>query len=150
MKATLPLAFLALTSCATVDPQFLAPAQGYDSNPPRDAIVGMWQKTILGSTMSLLFSSDGTGLQRTYNRDNTFSAETRNATNNKNFPVTWTYDGGGWWTATYHLGAMNAADAKVRFRMTHPVEPSGKRRLFLVGGFNSQSEDTHAEYFRID
>jgi hypothetical protein len=111
-----------LTSCATLDGP---PASGYDANPPSDAIVGMWTHNSYTTgekfTNSLLFNSDGTGISRG---------------NLQNFPLTWKYDGDGWWTVT-------KGDHTIRYRVTPALAAGGGRALYMI------VSDLHWKYTRM-
>jgi hypothetical protein len=116
---------LFLTSCATMNER---PAGGFDANPPRDAVVGMWTHSgHLGEkfTTSRLFNSDGTGLVR-------WSGD-----QDRSHSFTWRYDGRGMWTAYEQDGTIH-----LRFRITPAPSAGGSRFLFLVGSTAWRSVDT--------
>lgn len=129
-----------LVSCDTIspaDPRFAAPPQGYDPNPPKDAIVGMWHRaTDIGDgskvVASWLFKPDGSGLVKVKMTgfDTSSVSGIAQEVNDKVYQFTWKYDGGGWWTADMP-SASGYANTHPRYRMT--ADPgSGHRSLYVI------------------
>lgn len=128
-------AFLALmlTSCSTPNQPIASNAHlavSYDPNPAAGAIVGMWTNSYTSRdgarlVTSQFFKSDGTGMNR-----NSSDKEI-------NFPFTWKYDGGGWWTQFPDLDRSQSN----RFRVSPPSPVDGSRTLFNVFRTDSPGMD---------
>lgn len=99
------------------------PAEGYDLNPEPNAIVGMWTNTINTDSeklvSSMLFKSDGTGLYRS------------NQTKEENIPLTWKYEGNGYWMMSYFDTAAQR-EATIRCRIGAQSSAGGRRALYQV------------------
>jgi hypothetical protein len=111
---------LELSSCSSItsgviDPKFAAHEAAVLASPRSDAIVGMWynhfQSGRYSTSGTMLFNSDGTGFSRVKMR----GFDSDYGTTDKNFPLSWKYDGCGWWTAI-HASAGGYPNVTARYR----------------------------------
>lgn len=90
------LAVTLLSSCASDHAENRALLAAADKNPGKDAIVGMWHRKAgalsANYRQSVLFKSDGTGVEDYYLRDSVWGV----GEGIVNF--TWSHDGHGTWT----------------------------------------------------
>jgi hypothetical protein len=113
---------------------YSAPTTGYDDNPPSDAIVGMWSCEMMSFGegeiyASLLLNADGTGTAR---------ARTQSGAEGYfNRPITWKYEGEGWW-------AIKFPDAQMPYRVTPQPAGGGKRLMYAI------FKNHHAKCVRMD
>ncbi len=115
LASALALVF-SLASCAVPDSDYAAHAAKALTSPKPDAIVGMWYHRYSGgagqsSIGTTLFKPDGTGLSRVAMHGLGSDADTHD----RNFRLTWKYDGGGWWSVTSEQ-AGGYADQVSRWR----------------------------------
>jgi hypothetical protein len=133
---TTAVVVLNLSSCTVyspLEPGFVTLEAQAATDPPPNAIVGMWHDHYNVSSFSgplvrsLLVKADGTGLLRSKN-DN---AEA------KQIDIRWTYQGSGWWIVSY----PSESYAQTKFRISgdslleYPPPHGGldSRRVFVRG-----------------
>lgn len=94
--ALVALALTLLSSCASDHAENRALLAAADKNPGKNAIVGMWHRNASELSMnhrqSVLFKSDGTGMENAYAQDAVWGVDDDTLT------FKWSYDGNGAWS----------------------------------------------------
>lgn len=95
------LPLLLLSSCQIVDPDYHALIPTASTNPPKDAIVGMWHRKKDDQEwkwrMNMLFNRDGTGAVESFFNDSSFLGSGERTEYDNLGTFTWTYQGQGVW-----------------------------------------------------